>query len=104
MRHSGDGAILSAISNAVSQGLNKALQIMADWEGAETPTISLNEDYLDQPLSAQDLQALVQAWQMGAISDETLFYNFKVGEIVEEYVTFEDEQSRIANQPPRLIA
>lgn len=104
MRHSGDGAILSAISNAVSQGLNKALEIMADWEGAETPTISLNEDYLDQPLSAQDLQALVQAWQMGAISDETLFYNFKVGEIVEENVTFEDEQSRIANQPPRLIA
>jgi len=104
MRHSGDGAILSAISNAVSQGLNKALEIMATWEGAETPSISLNEDYLDQPLSAQDLQALVGAWQQGAISDETLFYNFKVGEIIEENVTFEEEQSKIANQPPRLSA
>lgn len=104
MRHSGDGAILSAISNAVSQGLNKALEIMAAWENAEVPTISLNEDYLDQPLSAQDLQALVQAWQMGAISDETLFYNFKVGEIVEENLTFEEEQSRIANQPPKILA
>ena len=41
---------------------------------------------------------------MGAISDETLFYNFKVGEIVEENVTFEDEQSRIANQPPKILA
>ena len=104
MRHAGDGAILSAITNAVSQGLNKALQIIADWEGTEPATISLNEDYLDSPLNAQDLQALVQAWQQGAISDQTLFYNLKVGEIMDEYVTFDEEQSRIANQPPRLSA
>lgn len=102
MRHAGDGAILSAITNAVSQGLNKALEIMASWEGTEPATIQLNEDYLDQPLSAQDLQALVQAWQQGAISDETLFYNLKVGEVMDEMTTFEEEQSRIANQPPRL--
>jgi hypothetical protein len=102
MRHAGDGAILSAITNAVSQGLNKCLEIMAQWEGTEPATIQLNEDYLDQPLSAQDLQALVQAWQQGAISDETLFYNLKVGEVMDEMTTFEEEQARIANQPPRL--
>lgn len=104
MRHAGDGAILSAITNAVSQGLNKALQIIADWEGTQPATISLNEDYLDSPLNAQDLQALVQAWQQGAISDQTLFYNLKVGEVMDEYTTFEEEQARIANQPPRLSA
>ena len=104
MRHAGDGAILSAICNSVSQGLNKCLEIIGQWEGTEPATIALNEDYLDQPLSAQDLQALVQAWQQGAISDETLFYNLKVGEVMDEYTTFEEEQSRIANQPPRLSA
>lgn len=104
MRHAGDGAILSAITNAVSQGLNKALEIIAQWEGTQPATISLNEDYLDRNLNAQDLQALVGAWQQGAISDETLFYNMKKGEIIDEYSTFEDEQARIANQPPRLIA
>lgn len=104
MRHAGDGAILSAICNSVSQGLNKCLEIIGQWEGTEPATIQLNEDYLDQPLSAQDLQALVQAWQQGAISDETLFYNLKVGEVMDEYTTFEEEQSRIANQPPRLSA
>lgn len=104
MRHAGDGAILSAITNAVSQGLNKCLEIIAMWEGTEPATIQLNEDYLDQPMSAQDLQALVQAWQQGAISDETLFYNLKVGEVMDEYTTFEEEQSRIANQPPRMMA
>jgi hypothetical protein len=104
MRHAGDGAILSAICNSVSQGLNKCLEIIGQWEGTEPATIHLNEDYLDQPLSAQDLQALVQAWQQGAISDETLFYNLKVGEVMDEYTTFEEEQSRIANQPPRLSA
>lgn len=104
MRHAGDGAILSAITNAVSQGLNKALEIIAMWEGTEPATIQLNEDYLDKPLNAQELQALVQAWQQGAISSETLFYNLKVGEVMDEYTTFEEEQSRIANQPPTLVA
>jgi hypothetical protein len=104
MRHAGDGAILSAITNAVSQGLNKALEIIAMWEGTEAATIQLNEDYLDKPLNAQELQALVQAWQQGAISSETLFYNLKVGEVMDEYTTFEEEQSRIANQPPTLVA
>ena len=104
MRHAGDGAILSAITNAVSQGLNKALEIIAMWEGTQPAIIQLNEDYLDKPLNAQELQALVQAWQQGAISSETLFYNLKVGEVMDEYTTFEEEQSRIANQPPTLVA
>lgn len=104
MRHAGDGAILSAITNSVSQGLNKALEIIAMWEGTAPATIQLNEDYLDKPLNAQELQALVQAWQQGAISSETLFYNLKVGEVMDEYTTFEEEQSRIANQPPTLVA
>lgn len=104
MRHAGDGAILSAITNAVSQGLNKALEIIAEWEGTQPATISLNEDYLDSPLNAQELQSLVQAWQQGAISTETLFYNLKVGEIIDEYTTFEEEQGRLANQAPSLSA
>lgn len=102
MRHAGDGAILSAITNAVTEGLNKALQIIAEWEGTQPATIQLNEDYLDKPLNAQELQALVQAWQNGAISDQTLFYNLKTGEVIDEYTTFEDEQARIASSQPMM--
>lgn len=104
LRHAGEGAVLSSMAKTVSEGMTILLQIVADWQGiAGEIDFELNSDFFDQTMTAQDLTALVAAWQQGAISTETLFFNLKQGEIVPDNVEFEDEQARIANSPPTMM-
>src|SRR5262245_59779908 len=42
----------------------------------------LNADFDTSLMDAEDVQALVAAWQMGAISRDTLLHNFRQGEIL----------------------
>lgn len=95
-RQSGEESVLAAMAETVSQGLTRALTWMAMWLGEKGEVVyALNKDFLPMPMTAQDLTALVSAWQNGAISQQTLFENLKAGEIVAESATFEEEQARI---------
>lgn len=104
-RQSGEESVLAAMAETVSQGLTLALQWMAFWIG-DTSAVSykLNKDFLPQTMTAQEITALVSAWQSGAISQETLFDNLKAGEIVADATTFEDEQSKIATSAAQFAA
>ena len=77
---------------------------MHQWAGLQPVTIKLNTDYLPTKMTPQELQALVQAWQAGGISPQTLFNNLKQGEIIAQEVTFEDEQAQISEATPVLTA
>ena len=69
---------------------------MAQWDGARGECLAkLNTDFIGAYLTPQELTALLGLYQAGAISNETLFYNLKYGEIIESGVSFEDEQARI---------
>jgi hypothetical protein len=46
-------------------------------------------------MSSQDLQAVVAAWQSGAISRDTMFELFRSGEILPDGRTNEDEKTLI---------
>ena len=46
-------------------------------------------------MSRQDLQAVVAAWQSGAISRDTMFELFRSGEILPDGRTNEDEAALI---------
>jgi hypothetical protein len=46
-------------------------------------------------MSRQDLQAVVAAWQSGAISRDTMFESFRSGEILPDGRTNEDEAALI---------
>jgi hypothetical protein len=46
-------------------------------------------------MSGQDLQAVVGAWQSGAISRDTMFELFRSGEILPDGRTNQDEQELI---------
>jgi len=43
---------------------------------------TLNTDFDSTLLSATEIQALVAAWQSGAISQDTLLHNLRTGEIL----------------------
>ena len=99
-RQSGEMALLADIAQTISDGLGVALRWFAQWVGVQAdPVYELNRDFLPAGISAQDVTALVGAWQAGAMSAETLFDNLKAGEIMADDLTFETEQERIAGAP-----
>jgi hypothetical protein len=101
MRHTGESAVLANMANLVSQGMTRVLQAMADWAGVSSQVrYQLNTDFMPVGLSAQDMAGLVQAYQAGAISFDTLIDNLKRGEIVPAERTAEDEKAMIDANPP----
>lgn len=95
-RMSGEESLLSIMAQTVSMGLTRACQIFSDWAGATgAVSVELNRDFLPAGITAQDMTALIGAWQSGAVSQETLFDNLKAGEVIAADVTFEVEQERI---------
>jgi len=103
MRHTGESSVLAGIANLVSAGMTAVLLEMAAWAQLDgAVTYALNTDFMPEGLTAQELTALVQAWQAGGISWETFFANLKAGEIVAPDVTPEDEKSRIDAAGPPL--
>ena len=83
LRGSGESSVLSNISGTVSAGLTQCLQWFSDWEGLNAePVIQLNRDFMDSRMGAQELGALVGAWQSGAIPLDDLLYNLQRGEML----------------------
>lgn len=98
-----ESSVLGDIARSVSNSITKALTIVGAWGGiAGEIKFELNRDYLMLRLTAPDITAIVAAWQGGAISDRTKFNAFKAGELIEEKVTFEDEQEEIESSGPPL--
>jgi hypothetical protein len=61
---------------------------------------TLNTDFDSTLLSAVEIQALVSAWQSGAISQDTLLHNLRTGEILPTARTNEQELELIQRDPP----
>lgn len=74
-----------------------------NWTGLTGPVkVEINRVYLPNSLTYQDVQALVQSWQAGAISHQTLFDNLVKGDIIAADTNFADELERIDLNAPGL--
>ena len=101
LRQNSEASVLVGAVLSVQEGISKALSIMAEWEGVSGDIeVSLNTDFTDTKINAQDLTALMGAWQSGGISHETFLHNMKKGEVIPDDVSVEDEKSRIDMQNP----
>lgn len=101
----GEESQLAAMATTVGLGIARALRWLSDWAGATGEVkFELCREFLPVSMDAQELTALVGAWQSGAISGETLFDNLKRGEVVESDLTYEEEQARIGDAGPRLAS
>ena len=54
-------------------------------------------------MSAAEMQALVLAWQSGAISRDTLLHNFRTGEILPSARTNEQKMELIRKEPAPIV-
>ena len=101
---------MSVIATSVSESLTQVLRWIYWWNStlklpfsqalphgvtkAEV-TVKLNTDFGIAGMSSADLQAIVAAWQSGAISRDTMFELFRSGEILPDGRTNEDEAQLI---------
>jgi hypothetical protein len=100
IHRAGENSVLASISQSISISLTHILEWLRDWSNITGDVlVELNRDFVPPTMTAQDLTALVTAWQSGAISHSTLFDNLKQNDIIAADKTFEDEQELIAMNP-----
>lgn len=103
IHRSGENSVLASLANAASQALSLALTWCLAFAALDGDAkVELNTDYLPSGMTAQELTALVAAWQGGAISHITLLDNLARGEIARQGVTAEQEIERIKLEGPAL--
>jgi hypothetical protein len=102
-RSQGEQSQLAAMAQVLSIGLTKALQWFAAWAGATgDATVEINRDFVPVGMTAQELTALVAAWQSGmpGASGQNVYALMQKKEMADPAVTYEEEQERIASAGP----
>ena len=94
INYSGETASLCNIARSMSRGMSRMLRMVALWENykaAANIEVRLNEDYIDSKLAGADIAPLMQAYQGGVLSLESLVWNLHQGERLPLGRTVEDE-------------
>jgi len=111
LKQSGENSILGALANSVGMSLTHVLRWAHWWNSTEAMpddvsneqvVIELNTDYSTRGLSAQEIAAVVQAWQNGALSRDSMLDIFRRGEVLPEGRTNEEEVKLIAIGKPEV--
>jgi hypothetical protein len=104
LRQSGENSILGNIAFNVSASLRQVLRWAYWWNSTEeTPDevteenvlMDLNTDFSTKGLSAQEITAIVAAWQANAISRDTMTELFRRGEVLPEGRSIGEEEQLI---------
>ncbi len=100
LRQGESSSALEQIAATASDVLSYALWLHCWWISTTEPkddavTLNVNRDFVDATLSGADLRELVAAWQEGAYSWETLFYNLSKGNVLPPNLSVDDERARV---------
>jgi hypothetical protein len=105
LRQGGEQSVLGSVATSVSESLTDVLSWIYWWNSTEDVPgavtsgevlMQLNTDFSTKGMDSQELQAVVGAWQSGAISRDTMFELFRKGEILPDGRTNQDEAALIA--------
>ena len=111
LRQSGEYSILGSVALSVSESLTQVLRWAYWWNSTEEfpddltedqVLMQLNTDFSTKGLASQDVQAIVAAWQAGAISRDSMHELFRRGEVLPEGRTNEEEAELIRDQKPEV--
>lgn len=110
IRQSGESSILADLSVSLSASLTDVLRWVYWWHSPaaaepgdiseETICLKLNTDFETALLTGKEIEALVGAWQAGAISRDTMLFQWKQGELLPPGRTQEQELALIKADPP----
>jgi len=105
LRQSGEYSILGSLATSLSESLTQVLRWAYWWNSteelpdavsADQVLMQLNTDFSTKGLASQEIQAVVAAWQAGAISQDTMHELFRRGEVLPEGRTNEEEAALIS--------
>jgi len=104
LRHAGEASAIGVASQSLGQHITQCVRWHLFWMGldqsvADAALVELNPEAMEQ-LTAEEMTQLVAAWQAGAISKKTLYWNLQWGEWARPDVTFEQEQTEIESEEP----
>jgi hypothetical protein len=106
IRQSAASATLSSIVVSVGNAISIALKYAADWVDGNPDDVIFrpNKNFVELSLSSSEITALVNAWQRGAISGESMLNNFKKSGLLVEDDEIESEKKRLEEQglPPMV--
>ena len=105
-RAAGEQSQLAGMATVISLAMTRVLTMFAQWAGVDAEIdYQLNRDYDVAGMSAQELTALVAAWQSGmpGASGPNVYALMQAREMADPTVTYEEEQSRIESQAPALL-
>jgi len=96
----GETSLLTNAVNMSAAGLRMAFRISAEWVGAKVEEVDakLNKDFVETRLAPEEVNAIVKAWQGGAISRTTMHENMQSGEIMPPTRTVEEEKELIEEE------
>ena len=98
-RYRGEHNVLANVSKVCTDAFGILFTWLMQWRGVSAEIeYQLNTDFINDKLNAQDIKALMETWQAGAISWDTLFFNFKRGEIYPEDVDMDMEQGSLEKE------
>lgn len=97
MRGRAEMSLLVSSVKMVSAALEMLLGWAAEWVGspASSVKVAMSKDFISTSLDANTLNALVKAWQSGAISHQTLIENLQRGEVIPASRSAADELDQI---------
>ncbi len=113
LRQSGEYSILGGVAFSVSESLTQVLRWVYWWNSTEElpddvsdtqVLMQLNTDFSTKGLASQDVQAIVAAWQAGAISQDTMHELFRRGEVLPEGRTNSEEAALIKRDERERVA
>lgn len=99
-RYVAEVATLGSISISSAAGLEKALRHIAVMMGEDPETVIVkpNLEFFDTKLSAQEVVNLVQGWQNGGYSYQTLYENLQRGGVASEERDFKEERKLVQDE------
>jgi len=109
LRQTGEHSILGNIALSVSESLTQILRWVYWWNSTEDAPddvsaaqvlLELNTDFSTKGLEPKEIQAVVTAWQAGAISRDTMTELFRRGEVLPDGRSIEEETKLIAAEKP----
>jgi hypothetical protein len=101
IHRTGENSILSSIAIAVSEALQWALGVFAQWAGQPGEVeYEINRDFLPAMMDAPTLTALMGAWQSGALSEGELFDLLQRADMIESTKTLEEHQAEVEISGP----
>jgi hypothetical protein len=100
IKRQGEISILSKTVQSISEALEWALGVFAEWAGQKAKIkYQLNRDFVPAMMDGREIMGIVQAFQAGAISEPEMFELFQRADVIDGSKTLEAHQEEIRSNP-----